>query len=251
MCADQMAQRLQYIHSKGLLHRDIKPNNFLVGRGDKATQIYLVDYGLSKYYLDPETQQHIPYKTGRKGLTGTARYTSIGNHLGIEPSRRDDLEALFYVLLRMARGSLPWQGIKAATKKERNLIILKKKVRSFPQDLCRGFPELLEYHQHVQRLEFDSEPPYSHFQRLFRGALKRRNYEYDLVFDWMGGTSDSEDSSPVVKAHSINIELSEPTSSRSREPCSGVELKRKVGDTLDAAIDIPCSSSKQTRIVSA
>jgi len=119
MCADQMTQRLQLAHSKGILHRDIKPNNFLVGRGENASQIYLVDFGLSKSYIDPETQQHVSYKTGRKGLTGTARYTSIGNHLGIEPSRRDDLQSLCHVLIRMARGTLPWQGIKAPSKKKK------------------------------------------------------------------------------------------------------------------------------------
>merc|ERR1712070_37344 len=187
MCADQMTQRLQHVHSKGILHRDIKPNNFLVGRGENATQIYLVDFGLSKYYIDQETQKHVPYRTGRKGLTGTARYTSIGNHLGIEPSRRDDLQGLCYVLLRMARGSLPWQGIKAPTKKERNERILMKKVRTLPEELCRGLPEeLLEYHRALTGLQFTEQPPYDHLQHLIRSALKRRNYEYDLVFDWMG-----------------------------------------------------------------
>jgi len=246
MCADQMAKRLQYVHSKGLLHRDIKPNNFLIGRGENATQIYLVDFGLSKSYMDMETQQHIPYRKGRKGLTGTARYTSIGNHLGIEPSRRDDLEALFYVLLRMARGALPWQGINAATKKERNLLILKKKVGAFPEDLCRGIPELLEYHHHVQRLEFDSEPSYAYLQNLFRGGLKRRNYEYDLVFDWMG-TSDSGDCSSAGKAH--NAEPSELTSTKSGEHGLGTDLKRKASDALEAMqMSAPCSAGKLSKI---
>merc|ERR1712224_280367 len=75
MCAIQMLDRLQYVHSKGILHRDIKPNNFLIGRGIDNIQIYLVDFGLSKYYIDRKTNHHIPYKTDRKGLTGTARYT--------------------------------------------------------------------------------------------------------------------------------------------------------------------------------
>merc|ERR1711959_499355 len=126
-----------------------------------ATQIYLVDFGLSKYYTDQETGKHAPYRTGRKGLTGTARYTSIGNHLGIEPSRRDDLQGLCYVLLRMARGSLPWQGIKAPSKKERNDRILLKKVHTKVEELCSGVPEeLFLYHQATHRLQYSESPHY-------------------------------------------------------------------------------------------
>lgn len=121
--ADQMLDRIEYLHKRSFLHRDIKPDNFVFGIPSsgipKNTQdrqstdhIYLLDFGLAKKYRDPRTHQHIPLKTG-KSLTGTARYVSISTHLGIEPSRRDDLESLCYVWIYFLRGSLPWQGQKS------------------------------------------------------------------------------------------------------------------------------------------
>uniref|UniRef100_A0A1S4ADA9 non-specific serine/threonine protein kinase n=1 Tax=Nicotiana tabacum TaxID=4097 RepID=A0A1S4ADA9_TOBAC len=103
MLADQMITRIEYLHSKGFLHRDIKPDNFLMGLGRKANQVYIIDFGLAKRYRDPATNRHIPYREN-KNLTGTARYASCNTHLGIEQSRRDDLESLGYVLLYFLRG---------------------------------------------------------------------------------------------------------------------------------------------------
>jgi len=103
MLADQMITRIEFMHSKGYLHRDIKPDNFLMGLGRKANQVYIIDFGLAKRYRDSTTNRHIPYREN-KNLTGTARYASCNTHLGIEQSRRDDLESLGYVLLYFLRG---------------------------------------------------------------------------------------------------------------------------------------------------
>lgn len=113
LLADQMLQRIEYVHSKSYIHRDIKPENFLMGLGKKTHIVHIIDFGLSKKYRDPKTLQHIPYREN-KTLTGTARYASINAHLGIEQSRRDDLEAIAYMLIYLIKGYLPWQGIRVS-----------------------------------------------------------------------------------------------------------------------------------------
>jgi len=115
MLADQMIGRIEYVHNKNFIHRDIKPDNFLMGIGRHCNKLFLIDFGLAKKYRDNRTRQHIPYRED-KNLTGTARYASINAHLGIEQSRRDDMESLGYVLMYFNRGSLPWQGLKVNIK---------------------------------------------------------------------------------------------------------------------------------------
>ena len=82
MLADQIISRIEFLHSRHILHRDIKPDNFLIGVEKKKHQVYMIDFGLAKRFRDPKTGDHIPYKDG-KSLTGTARYASIYTHLGI------------------------------------------------------------------------------------------------------------------------------------------------------------------------
>ncbi|KAH7283188.1 hypothetical protein KP509_35G065400 [Ceratopteris richardii] len=184
MLADQMLNRIEYVHSKSLLHRDIKPENFLMGTGQKANQVYLIDFGLSKKYRDPVSHYHIPYRED-KDLTGTARYASINTHLGIEQSRRDDLESLGYVLLYFLEGSLPWQGLKAKNKKLKYEKISEKKTSMSVEEICESHPsELVTYLRYCQTLRFIDKPDYMYIRKLFRDLFYREGFEFDYVFDW-------------------------------------------------------------------
>lgn len=186
MLADQMLGRVEFIHNKNFIHRDIKPDNFLMGVGRQCNKLFLVDFGLSKKYRDLRTRAHIPYREG-KSLTGTARYASVNAHLGVEQSRRDDMEALGYVLMYFMRGSLPWQGLKAVTKKQKYDKISEKKVSTPVEALCKGFPqEFALYLNYCRGMRFEEAPDYVYLRKeLFRRLFtKKLNYQYDFQFDW-------------------------------------------------------------------
>ncbi|CAG2172741.1 unnamed protein product [Oppiella nova] len=184
LLADQLISRIEYIHTRNFIHRDIKPDNFLMGLGKKGNLVYIIDFGLAKKYRDNRTHIHIPYREN-KNLTGTARYASINTHLGIEQSRRDDLESLGYVLMYFNRGSLPWQGLRAATKRQKYERISEKKMSTPIDELCRGFPaEFATYLNYCRALRFDEKPDYSYLRQLLRNLFHRQGFTYDYVFDW-------------------------------------------------------------------
>nr|CAD1824277.1 unnamed protein product [Ananas comosus var. bracteatus] len=181
MLADQMINRIEFVHSKSFLHRDIKPDNFLMGLGRRANQVYIIDFGLAKKYRDTTTHQHIPYREN-KNLTGTARYASVNTHLGIEQSRRDDLESLGYVLMYFLRGSLPWQGLKAGTKKQKYEKISERKVATSIEALCRGYPsEFASYFHYCRSLRLMISQIIHTSRDCFETFLSAR---FDYVFDW-------------------------------------------------------------------
>ena len=187
MVAKQMLSRVQTIHEKNLIYRDIKPDNFLIGRPNTKAQnvIHVVDFGMAKQYRDPKTKQHIPYRE-RKSLSGTARYMSINTHLGREQSRRDDLEALGHVFMYFLRGGLPWQGLKAATNKQKYEKIGEKKQTTALKDLCDGFPdEFNKYLSYVRNLGFEDTPDYDYLRDLFTKALQVNGEVEDGEYDCM------------------------------------------------------------------
>lgn len=179
MLADQMVTCMQCVHSRRFLYRDVKPENFLLGIGTKAKLVHIIDFGLSKPYWDAATETHIPYREGTCRV-GTARYTSIASHHGIEQGRRDDLESIGYVLVYFLTGRLPWQGLGGSNAK-----IVAKKLAVSPASLCAGLPsELVMYFEYVRHLPFGSCPDYNFLRNLFWNVLRREGLEYDLVYDW-------------------------------------------------------------------
>ncbi len=147
--------------------------------------VYIVDFGMGKSYRDPRTLQHIPYKE-KKSLSGTARYMSINTHLGREQSRRDDLEALGHVFLYFLRGSLPWQGLKAASNKEKYERIGLKKQDISIAELCNGLPEeFAQYMAYARALKFEATPDYAMLRGLMQRALDKTVADScSFYFDW-------------------------------------------------------------------
>ena len=180
LLADQMIERIEYIHSKNFLHRDIKPDNFLMGLGNKRNIVYVIDFGLAKKYRDSKTNLHIPYREG-KSMTGTARYASLNTSLGIEQARRDDIEGLGNVFMYLLKGSLPWQGLPGNTKAEKYRNIMQKKLQTSVEMLCVGYPsEFVTFLNYARNTLFEDRPDYNYLKRLFKDLYNRLGYEEGL-----------------------------------------------------------------------
>ncbi|CAG9316660.1 unnamed protein product [Blepharisma stoltei] len=193
--ADQMLHRIEFVHNNNIIHRDIKPDNFIMGLGSKSGIVHIIDFGLSKKYRDPRTKQHIPYREN-KSLTGTARYASINTHMGIEQSRRDDLESIGYSIVYFYRGNLPWQGVRTGTKQEKYQKIMEKKIGTPVDQLCRGFPqEFINYMSYCRSLHFEEKPDYDYLRRLFQTVNTNEQFSNDFKFDWVKSTASSHGSS--------------------------------------------------------
>lgn len=183
----QLLQRIERVHSANLVYRDVKPENFLLGREgtNKANLIHIIDFGLAKQYYFPETKTHIEMQFGRS-LTGTARYMSINSHLGKEQSRRDDLESIGYMMLYFVRqGKLPWSGLKADSLKQRYANICLAKRATPIETLCYGCPEAFkDYFRLVRTMEFEEKPDYQKLKKLFVKLFLKEKFEDDGLYDW-------------------------------------------------------------------
>ena len=186
LVGDQMIQRLESIHQLHYIHRDIKPDNYTLGVHRAEKLIYLIDFGLAKRYRHPVTKQHIPYRENSGlGVVGTLRYASVNAHLGMELSRRDDLEALFYMLIYFVRGSLPWQGALRLSKSEKYSRVLELKQTVSYSELCKDLPVCFSTAlRYIRALQFDATPNYDYLLSLLRDTLIAFKLRSSAEYDW-------------------------------------------------------------------
>jgi len=186
LIALQIIDRIEFVHSKNIVHRDMKPENFLFGLENPAL-LYLIDFGISRKYRSSRTGKHIKYSLTGK-LFGTLKFLSYNATRGVEQSRRDDLESIGYVLVSLTGNRLPWQGYsihgpKAKTNYEK---ILEIKKISKPEVICNFLPsEFAEYIGYCRELKFEQDPDYEYLRSLFIKVLQRYDSINNLSFSWL------------------------------------------------------------------
>ena len=181
LIAIQIIERIQWVHSQKIIHRDIKPDNFLIGIDDPNI-IYLIDFGLSKKYRSSITGNHIKC-THLKKFTGSLRYASINALRLREQSRRDDLESIGYMLIYLIKGRLPWDNIRIDNKRSSYIKFSEYKRNIRPELLCSNLPEeFCDYIKYVKNLNFEDEPDYNYLKSLFQIMLNKQGFEEKKIF---------------------------------------------------------------------
>ena len=166
---------MQDIHSKGIVHRDIKPQNFIISRNPNSNKIFVIDFGLSSWYIN-SLGEHISYNDECSPV-GTARYASLNNHRGIHQTRRDDLESIGYMICFFLKKELPWQGLREPGRVKKWKKIQQKKASTSNHSLTAGLPmEFCYYLDNVKKLKYNEKPQYSKLIRVFKKLYVAQGY---------------------------------------------------------------------------
>jgi len=185
MIINQSLERLKLIHEKNIIHRDMKPENLCIGYKGKEKNIYLIDFGLSKIINNDKKNQFLLNIKSEKIVIGTVRYISMNAHLGNEQYKKDDLESLAYMLVFFIKGELPWQNLKAKSRKEKYTKIYQKKKHTVNSELCNFLPdEIKNFVSYILNLNQKQNPDYSKLMNLISNLMKKYGYINDLQFEW-------------------------------------------------------------------
>ena len=185
MIMTQCLERLKEIHEKGIIHRDMKPENLVIGYKGKEKNIYLIDFGLSKYTLGEKKNLLLAPIKKEKIVIGTVRYISLNTHLGNEQCKKDDLESLAYIMVYFIKGELPWQNIKAKSRKEKYSKIYLMKKKTVPNELTNFLPEEMKtFLNYILSLNPKQKPDYQKLNNLINNLMNKYSYSNDLQFDW-------------------------------------------------------------------
>lgn len=190
MIMDQCLETLEFVHRHHVIHRDIKPDNWVLGVAGQEHKLYLIDFGLGKRLRRPSimgsTRMSRSLAMITHPLVGTVRYASVGAHLGYEETRRDDLESLSYMFLYLTKGSLPWQGLKASTREERLRAILEAKQSITSAELAEGLPkEIASFVEQCRHQTPHHSIEHNSAREFFKTLAKQEGIVYDKKFDWM------------------------------------------------------------------
>ena len=210
MLFDQMLSLVSLCHEHGIIHRNLNPSHFLIGRDENSSQLFLISFSLAKYYFDKINKCHIPYEEGNTPPV-KPMFASINSQLGIEQSRRDDLESLGYLIVYLLKGSLPWSDFqfspslllsgRTLTTNDR---ILEMKLSTSYETLCFGLPhEFVEYFKIVRDLRFDEKPPYDTIKEMFQNVFRKMNFVYDYKYDWIQTPVEVEPETPSKYHESV------------------------------------------------
>ena len=218
MVALQIIDRIEFLHHNNYIHRDIKPDNFLIGKNDPHI-IYMIDFGLCMKYRTSINKKHCKFEKTKK-FCGSFRFASPNALKGGKQSRRDDLISIGYMLIYFMKKRLPWQGINLNNKEKLEKIYkMKRKIK--PEELCKDLPkQMAEYMEYVQNLGFEEKPDYQYLKNLFKSILKDMKVDIDnYVFSW-------------INLSDIN-NLKKPVNLRERKSSSRERLYKNISQSLE------------------